>query len=141
MLKLARTRCPNASDRSLAHGGRRSCVYGNFKSLRQVGLRDRRTSDPNNDKGRRVPWVCPSHFPAGERGKNMRARSFPLCAILTLVSCVHGGRAQSTDAPAAQSIAVLTKQAASGDAKAQYALGQFYAIGHGVPQDYSEAAR
>ena len=41
----------------------------------------------------------------------------------------------------AQSIAELKKQAAAGDAKAQYNLGVAYANGYGVSEDKSEAAR
>lgn len=41
---------------------------------------------------------------------------------------------------AAQSIATLKQQAANGDAYAQTNLGELYADGKGVPQDYSQAA-
>jgi TPR repeat protein len=41
---------------------------------------------------------------------------------------------------AQQSIAALEQQAASGDAAAQCGLGIMYAHGHGVPQDYTQAA-
>jgi len=43
-------------------------------------------------------------------------------------------------APSAQSIATLKQQAASGDAEAQYNLGNLYAFGPGMPQDYAQAA-
>ncbi len=41
----------------------------------------------------------------------------------------------------AQNIAELKKQAAAGDAKAQYSLGVAYANGYGVSEDKSEALR
>jgi TPR repeat protein len=41
----------------------------------------------------------------------------------------------------AQNIAELKKQAAAGDAKAQYSLGVAYANGYGVSEDKSEAVR
>ncbi|MGC1361021.1 MAG: tetratricopeptide repeat protein [Silvibacterium sp.] len=42
--------------------------------------------------------------------------------------------------PSAQSLATLKEQAAGGDAEAQYNLGDLYAFGPGVPQDYALAA-
>lgn len=46
-----------------------------------------------------------------------------------------------TVAVSAQNIAELKKQAAAGDAKAQYSLGVAYANGYGVSEDKSEAVR
>jgi TPR repeat protein len=46
-----------------------------------------------------------------------------------------------TVAVSAQNIAELKKQAAAGDAKAQYSLGVAYANGYGVSEDKSEAMR
>jgi TPR repeat protein len=43
-------------------------------------------------------------------------------------------------APSAESIATLKEQAISGDAIAQYNLGEVYEEGQGVSQDYSQAA-
>jgi TPR repeat protein len=62
---------------------------------------------------------------------------------LALLVSVSGAWAQSTPAtPAtdAQSIATLNEQAANGDAKAQCGVGNAYAKGEGVPQDYAEAS-
>jgi TPR repeat protein len=42
--------------------------------------------------------------------------------------------------PSGPSIPALKEQAASGDAKAQFALGDLYEDGNGVPQDYAQAA-
>jgi TPR repeat protein len=41
----------------------------------------------------------------------------------------------------AQDVAELKKQAAAGDAKAQNSLGNMYANGTGVPQNYTEAVK
>ena len=73
----------------------------------------------------------------------MRARFLGPCVALALLVSVSGAWAQSTPAtPAtdAQSIATLNEQAANGDAKAQCGVGDAYAKGEGVPQDYAEAS-
>ena len=46
-----------------------------------------------------------------------------------------------TVAVSAQNIAEVKKQAAAGDAKAEYGLGVAYANGYGVSEDKSEAVR
>jgi hypothetical protein len=43
-------------------------------------------------------------------------------------------------APSAQDIATLAEQAATGDAKAQCRLGDWYALGYGLPKDDAQAA-
>ncbi len=65
----------------------------------------------------------------------MRAKYLLMWAALGLLWCVAGAWAQSRDAATAQSIATLKKQAAGGDAKAQFDLGYAYQVGQGVPID------
>ncbi len=55
-----------------------------------------------------------------------------------LVSIVSG---QQADSPSPEKIAALEQQAMSGNPRAASDLGQCYAVGRGVPQDYSEAAK
>ncbi len=73
-----------------------------------------------------------------ERGKSMRFLG--LCVALALLVGAVGAPAQSTDSKSSQSVAALKKQAASGDAEAQYYLGMTYLGGFGVPPDYTKAA-
>ena len=63
------------------------------------------------------------------------SRIFQVTALV-LFSAVVFAAAQT-----APDIAALTAKAESGDAKAEFDLGQCYASSHGVPQDQSEAAR
>jgi TPR repeat protein len=50
------------------------------------------------------------------------------------------GSARIESTPSAQNIAMLKQHAANGDAEAQYNLGNLYAFGQGVTQDYARAA-
>ena len=70
----------------------------------------------------------------------MRTRCLGPCVALALLLVNLGAFGQSTDKKAAGSIEALEEQAASGDAKAEYDLGQLYAAGRGVPQDFTVAA-
>lgn len=54
--------------------------------------------------------------------------------LLVIATCVAAGQ----NGP---NYAALQQQAASGNPQAEYNLGQCYANGRGVPQDYAEAAR
>lgn len=69
----------------------------------------------------------------------MRARFLGRCVALVLLAWAIGAWAQTTDAPTAQRIATLKKQAANGDPKAQYRLAGHYLAGAGVPQNTNEA--
>jgi uncharacterized protein len=70
----------------------------------------------------------------------MRALLLGLYVALVLLVGASGTLAQSADNKPPQSIETLKKRAAGGDAKAEYDLGQLYAVGRGVPQDYVQAA-
>ena len=61
-------------------------------------------------------------------------------AIAALSLAVLGPPAvQAQDNPSTQELADLRDHAEAGDADAQFTLGEFYAAGQGVPQDYAEA--
>lgn len=62
-----------------------------------------------------------------------------LALVLFLVACAVSG--QQIGPPSPCHIATLEQQAASGNAKAGYDLGQCYAIGNGVPVDLAESTR
>ena len=71
----------------------------------------------------------------------MRARFLGPCVALALLVGAVGTSAQSANSKPSQSIAALKKQAANGDAKAQFKLGMDYDNGQGVPKDHAEATR
>jgi hypothetical protein len=56
----------------------------------------------------------------------MRLRFFTIWAALVLLAGAVGTSAQSANSKPSQSIAALKKQAANGDAKAQFELGMDY---------------
>src|ERR1700722_19903512 len=68
----------------------------------------------------------------------LRAPSLALCVALGPMAYVVGA-SQSTNATSAQNIAILKKQAAAGNARAQAAVASDYANGQGVRQDYVQA--
>jgi len=63
----------------------------------------------------------------------MRARILCSCVVLALMVGSTVGSAQD--------IAALKRQAASGNAKAQFELGMDYDNGQGVPKNHAEATR
>jgi TPR repeat protein len=71
----------------------------------------------------------------------MRARFLGACVVLALLAGAPGASAQSADSEFSQSIAALKARAESGDSEAQCTLGVNYDIGHGLPQDYAQAAQ
>jgi TPR repeat protein len=94
-------------------------------------------------------WKAEEHLPHRQQGEEpMKARlvSMAFVAILLSWSAVsfageyEDGLAAYNRRDYKTAVAMFTKAASKGDAKAQYMLGGMYADGRGVPQDYKPLA-